>query len=179
MYFQGAQSPARLRGRLGLRAVWAACLATPRRLNGHALAPLPCTKGAPDRPGFVAPERWAANVINWEPGRVQLTDAGVVYALLSIGATKRGLLFPFDFNKKGDIRLGRVPRGQTVLVTQNNVNFLLAFRDTYILTGAPTSTAGSCVRHTQTPRHAPDTAGYGQAWSSLPSTRPAQQTLGA
>ncbi|KAJ5341262.1 hypothetical protein N7541_010386 [Penicillium brevicompactum] len=95
--------------------------------------PIP-TSSAP-KPGIIASDRWDANCVNWAPDRVRLTDAGCIFAILTMSATERGDLLPFDFDKHGQVRLTKDPQPTTVVVTQQNLRLLLAWRDTYVFTG--------------------------------------------
>lgn len=94
---------------------------------------------APNKPGIVTEDKWAKNTVFWDQKHTRLTYAGCVFVILTMTATARYAAFPYDFDSMGRIRRGRVPKDLTVVVSHNNVNFLLVFCDTYILTGAHTS----------------------------------------
>lgn len=65
----------------------------------------------------------------------RLTDLGCIFALLTLPYTIRKSILRYDFDARENPRRERVPRGQTVVVTQNNVQFLLAWKGTYVFTG--------------------------------------------
>ncbi|KAJ5362883.1 hypothetical protein N7541_003727 [Penicillium brevicompactum] len=92
-------------------------------------------RDAPKDPGIITADRWRNNTVFWDPQRARLTDAGCVFAILTLSAEERSTIFPYDFNTDGDIRIHRVPKSPTVVITQNNIRFLPVWRDTYILTG--------------------------------------------
>ncbi|KAJ5371582.1 hypothetical protein N7517_003588 [Penicillium concentricum] len=71
----------------------------------------------------------------WRPKNVRLCDAGVIYALLTLSTSYRAKHLAYDFDARGEVRTSHVPRAPSVVVTQNNIRFLLAWRGVYVLTG--------------------------------------------
>ena len=66
---------------------------------------------------------------------MRLTDAGCIFAILTLSSKDRGDMLPYDFDKHGQVRLTKDPQPTTVVVTQHNIQFLLTWRDTYVFTG--------------------------------------------
>ncbi|CAI7637742.1 unnamed protein product [Penicillium bialowiezense] len=91
---------------------------------------------APEKPGQITPERcWSGNKVSWHPTQSRLTDEACIFALLMLPAAERTKLFPYDFDESGNPHPTRVPKPPTVVAIQNNIPFLLVWRDTYIFTG--------------------------------------------
>ncbi|KGO56405.1 hypothetical protein PEX1_009010 [Penicillium expansum] len=72
---------------------------------------------------------------NWNPKNVRLSDAGVIYALLTLPADYRIRYLTYDFDNRGDVRKERVPRAPTVAFYQNNQRTLVTWKGVYIFTG--------------------------------------------
>lgn len=60
-----------------------------------------------------------------DPTRARLTDEACVFALLTLDAKQRAETYQFDFDARGNPRRNRVPRGPTVIVTQDKVGDLV------------------------------------------------------
>ncbi|KAJ5362035.1 hypothetical protein N7541_002879 [Penicillium brevicompactum] len=75
-------------------------------------------RDAPSDPGIITDNKWSEGTIFWDPSRAWLMDAEVIFALLTLTVKQRKEIF-----------------GPTVVVMQNNVRCLLAWKDMYIFTG--------------------------------------------
>ncbi|CAI7616964.1 unnamed protein product [Penicillium glandicola] len=69
--------------------------------------------------------------LTWKPKRVRLSDAGVIYALLTLPGDYRIRYLPYDFDDRGDVRKERVPKAPTVAFYQNNQRTLVAWKGGY------------------------------------------------
>ncbi|CRL17402.1 unnamed protein product [Penicillium camemberti] len=75
------------------------------------------------------------NQCKWSPKNVRLSDAGVIYALLTLPADYRIQYLTYDFDQRGDVRKERVPKAPTVAFYQNNQRTLATWKGVYVLTG--------------------------------------------
>lgn len=57
----------------------------------------------PEDHGVVTPNKWANNQVCCNPHHVRLTDAGCVFALLTLGRKERYEIFTYDFDTRGNI----------------------------------------------------------------------------
>ncbi|KAJ5616525.1 hypothetical protein N7537_001639 [Penicillium hordei] len=71
----------------------------------------------------------------WSPKNVRLSDAGVIYSLLTLSADYRIRYLTYDFDQRGDIRKDRVPKAPTVAFYQNNQRTLATWKGIYVFTG--------------------------------------------
>ncbi|KAJ5333063.1 uncharacterized protein N7506_006846 [Penicillium brevicompactum] len=92
-------------------------------------------RDAPSDPGIITDNKCSEGTVFWDPSRAWLTDAGLVFTLLTLTVKQRKEIFVWDFTSAGDPRCTRVPKGPTVVVMQNNVRCLLAWKGMYIFTG--------------------------------------------
>lgn len=131
----------------------------------------------------------------WQPKRRRLTDAGVIYPLLTLSSSYKAEHLPYDFNSKGAVRIARVPCAPTVVLSQNSVRFLPVWKGVYVFTGGyndagwllnsdypkatPEPVAGlvvapPCVEDRQEPQHRPSSIRP----SSRDGTRETREYLG-
>ncbi|KAJ6188066.1 hypothetical protein N7519_002974 [Penicillium mononematosum] len=75
------------------------------------------------------------NQRKWNPKNVRLSDAGVIYALLTLPADYRIRYLAYDFDSRGDVRKERVPKAPTVAFYWNNQRTLVAWKGVYVFTG--------------------------------------------
>ncbi|CAG8891856.1 unnamed protein product [Penicillium egyptiacum] len=71
----------------------------------------------------------------WNPKNVRLSDAGAIYALLTLPADYRIRHRVYDFDSQGDVRKERVLKAPTVAFYQNNQRTLAAWKGVYVFTG--------------------------------------------
>ncbi|KAJ6152266.1 hypothetical protein N7497_006585 [Penicillium chrysogenum] len=82
----------------------------------------------PDRASIEAELDANINQHRWNPKNVRLSDAGVIYALLTLPAEYRIRYLADDFDSRGDVRKERVPKAPTVAFYQNNQRTLVAWK---------------------------------------------------
>jgi len=87
-------------------------------------------RGPPEKPGNVMANWDESDQVFWDPTWARLTDAGCIYAILTIDKEARGKVFTYDFDMRGDPGRVRPPKGPTVTILQNNIRFYLSFKDT-------------------------------------------------
>ena len=58
---------------------------------------------APEDHGVVTPNKWANNQVCCDPHHALLTDAGCVFALLTLSRKERYKIFTYDFDTRGNI----------------------------------------------------------------------------
>ncbi|CAI7649207.1 unnamed protein product [Penicillium discolor] len=89
----------------------------------------------PDRTSVEAEVAVGINQCKWSPKNVRLSDAGVIYALLTLPADYRIRYLTYDFDQQGDVRKERVPKAPTVAFYQNNQRTLATWKGVYVFTG--------------------------------------------
>ncbi|OQE29099.1 hypothetical protein PENFLA_c004G09379 [Penicillium flavigenum] len=89
----------------------------------------------PDRTSIEAELDANINQQKWNPKNVRLSDAGVIYALLTLPVDYRIQYLAYDFDSRGDVRKGRVPKAPTLAFAQNNQRTLVAWKGVYVFTG--------------------------------------------
>ncbi|KAJ5335056.1 hypothetical protein N7452_007459 [Penicillium brevicompactum] len=92
----------------------------PKAITGNGHVDLSSMKdwqlrNAPKDPGVVTADKWNEGTLFWGPSRARLTDAEVIFALLTLTPNERKKLFVWDFTSSGDPRHGRVPKRPTSL----------------------------------------------------------------
>ncbi|KAJ6124026.1 hypothetical protein N7471_011343 [Penicillium samsonianum] len=65
--------------------------------------------GPPPNPADIKGNFDPATESLWKPKNRRLNDGGVVYALLTLSPKYRSDNFPYDFDKRGEVRRTRVP----------------------------------------------------------------------
>lgn len=89
----------------------------------------------PDRNSVEAEVAVGINQCKWSPKNVRLSDAGVIYALLTLPADYRIRYLTYDFDQQGDVRKERVPKAPTVAFYQNAQRTLATWKGVYVFTG--------------------------------------------
>ncbi|KAJ5486816.1 hypothetical protein N7530_001116 [Penicillium desertorum] len=89
----------------------------------------------PDRTSIEADLDANINQRKWNPKNVRLSDAGVIYALLTLPAEYRIRYLAYDFDSRGDVRKERAPKAPTVALYQNSQRTLVAWKGVYVFTG--------------------------------------------
>ncbi|KAJ5960753.1 uncharacterized protein N7479_007903 [Penicillium vulpinum] len=73
--------------------------------------------------------------LQWRPKNVRLSDAGVIYAFLTLPADYRIHYLTYDFDHQAHVRKERVLKAPTVTCYQNNLRTLVTCKGVYVFTG--------------------------------------------